>query len=302
MPTRPTLEIRRTSPPDHAGALELLFAHLGDEDRQRRREEAAKNLGTRAGDTLWGAYRRGQLLSAALTSTRAGGIADMWLPKVSALQPANLVQPLAASVVKELAQLGIRSAQVLLDRDHGVDADLLREVGFEHLANLVYQVSLPGSFPTDQPNDGLEFVAYSPDEHARFAELVQRTYVGSLDCSPGGGEFTAEDALAGYCDLEGSDSPRWWIATQSGQDLGCLLLARHFPERSFELTYMGVVPEGRGCGLGLAIVRQAQWLAAMEGASRLTLAVDADNAPAIRVYGAAGFVVWDERAIFVRHM
>lgn len=302
MPTRPPVAIRRTPPQDHAAAFELLFAHLGDEDRQRRSEEAAKNLGSRAGDTLWGAYRHGELVSVALTSARSGGIADVWLPKVSALQPANLVQPLAASVVEELAQLGIRSAQVLLDRDHGVDVDLLKEVGFEHLANLVYQVSLPASFPTDRPHDGLELVPYSPREYVRFAQLVQRTYVESFDCPPGGGNFTAEDALAGYRELEAADPPRWWIVTQSGRDVGCLLLARHFPARSFELTYLGVVPESRGRGLGLAIVRQAQWLAGVEGATRLTLAVDADNAPAIRVYGAAGFVVWDERAIFVRHL
>jgi ribosomal protein S18 acetylase RimI-like enzyme len=210
----------------------------------------------------------------------------------------DAVKPMIEFVTNELAQVGVRSVQVLLERDYGEDADLLNQAGFEHLANLLYQVSVPASFPTEQPKDGLDFVQYDPSEHARFAQLMARTYVDSRDCPPLAG--SVEEVLAGYRELDATSPPRWWIVTQSGHDVGCLLLAEHLPTGAFELTYMGVVPEGRDRGVGLAIVRQAQWLAAAAGASRLTLAVDADNAPAIRVYGAAGFVVWDERAIFAR--
>src|SRR4051812_27845642 len=114
MPPKSPVEIRRTSPPEYAAALELVFAHLGEEDRQRRSEEAARGLATRAGDALWGAYRRGELASAVPTSPRAGRTADLWVPRISLLQPTTLVQPLVEFVVKELAPVGIRSVHVLL--------------------------------------------------------------------------------------------------------------------------------------------------------------------------------------------
>src|SRR4051812_49917794 len=94
MPSKPAVEIRRTSPQEYAAALELVFAHLGAEDRQRRTEEAARSLATRAGDALWGVFVRGGLASAALTSTRAGGTADLWVPRLSPMQTGSLVKPL----------------------------------------------------------------------------------------------------------------------------------------------------------------------------------------------------------------
>jgi ribosomal protein S18 acetylase RimI-like enzyme len=63
---------------------------------------------------------------------------------------------------------------------------------------------------------------------------------------------------------------------------------------------MGVVPEARGQGLGISIVRHAQYLARAAGRERLVLAVDAANEPAIAVYAAAGFVCWDRRSVFLR--
>ena len=74
-----------------------------------------------------------------------------------------------------------------------------------------------------------------------------------------------------------------------GVDVGCLLIADWPQNDQWELIYMGVVPEARGRGYGVAVVRQAQWLAGCAGRQRLVLAVDTANEPAMRVYAAAGF-------------
>ena len=86
----------------------------------------------------------------------------------------------------------------------------------------------------------------------------------------------------------------------AGAILGCLLLTEHPAEKNWELIYFGVVPEARGSGQGLEIVRQAQWLTGQSSAERLVLAVDAANSPAIAVYAAAGFEAWDRRSVFLR--
>jgi GNAT superfamily N-acetyltransferase len=63
---------------------------------------------------------------------------------------------------------------------------------------------------------------------------------------------------------------------------------------------MGVLPAARGHGWGAGIVRYAQWLAGQAARGRLVLAVDAANAPALRMYAAAGFRQWDQTSVFLR--
>jgi ribosomal protein S18 acetylase RimI-like enzyme len=96
------------------------------------------------------------------------------------------------------------------------------------------------------------------------------------------------------------DPQRWLIVGEGRHDIGCLLLADYPRDDQWELVYMGLVREARGRGLGAAIVRHAQWLARQAERSRLVLAVDADNWPAIAVYVACGFVTWDHRSVYVR--
>ena len=53
-------------------------------------------------------------------------------------------------------------------------------------------------------------------------------------------------------------------------------------------------------GLGVAIVRQAQWLTRCAARERLVLGVDSANEPAMKVYAAAGLIAWDRRSVYVR--
>jgi ribosomal protein S18 acetylase RimI-like enzyme len=90
------------------------------------------------------------------------------------------------------------------------------------------------------------------------------------------------------------------LASEAGQDIGCLLVNLHPEVRHAEIIYLALVPEVRGRQLGKLLVRQAQWLARQAGCERLVLAVDAANDPAILMYGATGFVEWDRRSVWVR--
>jgi GNAT superfamily N-acetyltransferase len=90
------------------------------------------------------------------------------------------------------------------------------------------------------------------------------------------------------------------IVRHADQDVGCLILADHPRYENMELVYMGVVPEGRGQGWGIEVVRHAQRLARRAGRQRLVLAVDASNQPAIRMYASAGFQAWDQRRVYYR--
>jgi mycothiol synthase len=63
---------------------------------------------------------------------------------------------------------------------------------------------------------------------------------------------------------------------------------------------MGLVPESRGCGWGRQIAQYAQSRAMQAQVERIVLAVDAVNEPALRMYRATGFQMWDERSVYAR--
>jgi len=54
-------------------------------------------------------------------------------------------------------------------------------------------------------------------------------------------------------------------------------------------VYLGVVPEARGRGIGAALLARTIRDTAEMGLPQVGLAVDTANAPAVRMYVAAGF-------------
>jgi ribosomal protein S18 acetylase RimI-like enzyme len=287
-------------PGDRAAALALVFAHLPPADRVRRlSSELPQGLETPRGQ-LWAAYRGERLAAALLAQSLPGKTAIISPPRISSGQPRELIRELLERAVADLPRQGIQLAQTLMETDHGADVDLLREVGFRHACDLLFLASLRNAFPQSPTRGALEFVEYTPRNHARLAAVIERTYAGSLDCPQLESARDVEDVLAGYRAAGAFDPAHWMIVEHEGADVGCLLLALDPPNDQCELTYMGLVSEARGRGFGITMVRHAQRLVAKAGRERLMLAVDANNTPAIAVYAAAGFVSWDKRSVFLR--
>ena len=109
-----------------------------------------------------------------------------------------------------------------------------------------------------------------------------------------------DDILASYRATGRFDPSNWLFVCHDGVDIGCLLLADHPRLGHLELVYMGIAPEARGNGYGLAIVRHAQWLTRLRGHPRFILAVDEQNAPALAAYQTAGLVGWEKRSVWMR--
>lgn len=294
------VHIHVVSPSDQERALDLVFAHLSPADRERATASVIAESRPAPLSGLWGAYRGDHLIAAVYAHIQAGKTAVVSTPRTTSEQPPEVIGQLLTRVVAELPRQGVKLAQALLETDSGADAEILRNAGFQRASNLLYLVSLRGSFPTSHGQEHLEFVAYSPHEHLRLAKIVEHTYEGSLDCPQIDRARDIEDVLAGYRATGVFDPAQWLIVVYEGRDVGCLLLADYPPSNHWELVYMGVVPEARGRGFGVSIVRHAQWLAREAGRQRVVLAVDAANSPAIAVYASAGFVTWDHRSVFLR--
>jgi ribosomal protein S18 acetylase RimI-like enzyme len=306
------IQIQAAEPKGWIDALQLVFQNLHPEIRGRQIDAAVEQFRgePRAAGGLLEARLGESLVGAILVQLQSGRVASLFPPQASlettagetrVFAAAELTAPRLLAAATELAVRGkARMIQALLQTDSGIDAQRLRAAGFEHVADLLYLVSPASAFPSTCPDDGLQYEQYSSDAAEGFAAVVERTYLGTRDCPRLNGVRPIGEVLEGYRSVGRFDPSNWRLVRHAGRDVGCLLLAEHPRHKLWEIVYMGIIPEARGNGWGLAVTRNAQWLAGRAGAKRLVLAVDATNEPAIKGYAAAGFAGWDRRSVFLK--
>ena len=196
-------------------------------------------------------------------------------------------------------------AQLLLDPADRAIGDLYRRTGFEELAELTYlQKSVKRGAEFEPLNDAWELIRYARDSHPLFAQTIVRSYEGSLDCPALNGRRDIEDVIAGH-KATGRFDPAMWFAlrdraTRATQAV--LLLNPTAASDSVELVYLGLVPESRGKGIGDALMRLAVAETARREFTELSLAVDARNAPALRLYHRHGMRRVGTRLALVRDL
>jgi mycothiol synthase len=295
-------QIGPVPPEEQTGALRLVFSRLTEEARQRQLETLGVGIaaaGLRFPELL-GAYRRGRLVGAVFSQVQPGRTAAFWPPQVVASEAATTAAKLLETACDRLARQEVCMAQALLETDTSPDVATLLKGGFERLAKLFYLVSPENEFPNHPPPGPLDFAQYGPSNHERLARVVEATYRETLDCPRLNGVRDIEDVLSGYRATGVFDPHRWLIVRHDDREVGCLLLADHPKDGSYELVYMGLVDSARGRGWGMLIARQAQWRTRQAGRTRLVLAVDAANQPALKIYSAVGFRAWDRRSAYVK--
>jgi ribosomal protein S18 acetylase RimI-like enzyme len=267
----------------------------------RPRHIAAWNGALQSGQaTLWIGQRERRIVAAMLAEVQPGRTAVVGCPQTLPGQPPEVAGAVLTYVIEQLRQGGVTLVQAVPPTHATTHAEQFVAAGLQPACELLYLVSVSADFPADCPDVGLELIPYESSRHDRLVHVIERTYEGSLDCPQFATGRSLEDVVAGYRAVGEFDPARWLIVRQTGADVGCLLLADHPDNNACELVYMGAIPEARGRGLGVALVRHAQWLTAQAGRERLSAAVDADNSPAIAAYAAAGFTGWDRRTVFLR--
>ncbi len=295
-----TLMIGTVLPEDAADALRLVFSGLpeGQDVEYVRTVAAAMQSGEIEATGLFEARREQQRVGAAWFQVLGGGAALVWPPRLVPGEPAETASRLMGAGCAWLTEARVVTANAILANVAPEDDRILRAAGFTPLASLLYMACEDSVFPEEPPQGRLEFEPWQSSEVDRLARLVQVTYEGSLDCPAGDDPRGPEEVLEGYRAAGVFSADHWLFVRREGRDVGCLLLADHPAAGNMELVYLGVVPSSRGQGFGWEICRHAQWLARRAGRSRLVAAVDSTNLPAVRMYAAAGFSVWDCRAAY----
>ena len=295
-------EIVPVSPPRRAEAFALVFSHQSPDERQRQVEVLMEAVasGEISPQGLLGTSRGGQLTGAVFAKVEPGRAAMVWTPRLIDGEPKATAAKLLDAASQWLAGRDVRIAQIQVELDHHNDDALARAHGYQSLGDLLYLVAAEGQFPVRLPQCPLDFEPYDVENHKRLAKVVEATYQETLDCPQLNGVREIEDVIEGYRATGVFDPSRWLIVRHDGKDVGCLLLADHPEHENWELVYMGVAAAHRGHGWGMAIARHAQWLTRQAGRPRLVLAVDAGNAPAIKMYAAVGFQAWERRSVLLR--
>lgn len=251
-------------------------------------------------DGLCEARYRDQTVAAVFPQPLPGRTGLLWISAGGASAAEDGLSKLLRMAIDFFASRQVRLAYALFS---DVDPELeliLDRCGFHFLATLFYLGCDRDEFPDTAPDVPLQFEAYSAANHDRFARVVEETYSETLDCAELRDVRSIEEVLQGYRGIGTSSSDHWFLVRHDDADVGCLLLAKHDFQDAFELVYMGIVPRFRGRGWGRHVARYAQWVAGLTGVSRVLLAVDSVNDPAVAMYAAVGFERWDKRRVLCK--
>jgi mycothiol synthase len=293
-------------------ALALVFARLETDARRAQIGAAIEEIQSAAGNHILLCARcEERIVATVWLQMQPGGVGSLWPPGLAAGESKATAATLVDLAISKAAAAGAIFVQSLLETDSGIEAELLKNAGFKHATDLLYLVSQRHAFPTSEPDCDLTFESIGAEgarsdsvdqtKWSRLRNIIEQTYQATLDCPAVQGVRSIDDVLASYQAIGEFDPSRWFSVqnAKSNADVGCLLLTMHTQQKNCELVYVGIVPVARGEGYGLEVIRRAQWLCGLTDAERLVLAVDAQNAPAIRAYAAAGFETWDRRSVFL---
>jgi GNAT superfamily N-acetyltransferase len=284
-------------------ALTLLYSPL---PQGQREDQVAETLAAVARDelsldNLVVALDGDQLLGAVLAVLRPGGAAFLWPPAVCAGSAVpDVSRALLQAVASRVDARGVQFTQCLLDPGDSAGRTTLDRGGFPFATELILLARPLLTLPSAPPANDLSVQTYTPARHAAFSQIVERTYVGTLDCPILARIRGGEESLEAHRATGQFVPEAWRLYRTKDRDVGVLILAEH-PERdTWEVAYLGVVPEARGRGIGRAILHDGLALAKRSGRATIEIAVDSANTPALQLYRRLDFNVVRRFAVHLR--
>jgi mycothiol synthase len=267
-----------------------------------------------------GLETRGQVLAFEKTAEgreRVGGMclwvpargrsAMLFAPPLSEFpEAAGATQAAIAGALEDARAAGIGIAQAILEPADAAGKTVFAAAGMVRLATLAYmERKPPGSAPAAAemelpPEYRVE--GYREETHGMFREAIERSYEGTLDCPMLAGMRDMEDTIEGHKGVGVFDPGLWSVVLSGERAAGCLLLSEIPQRNGLELVYLGLAPEARGKGIGKRLVKRALAAAVRRHFDVATLAVDAANVAAVRLYKRCGYSKVAERAAMVARL
>ncbi len=256
-----------------------------------------------ANHDLWWAIENGRPIAAGLTVHSPGRTAvTLYSTTDTGLISVDPLAEVLATMSKHALAGDTTLVQALLSPGSRSDIQAFESAGFFLLAELIYmRQCLRGR--VIRPNEAASAVTclhYSEPMHAAFAEAILATYQDSLDCPALDGRRTIDDILAGHKAAGVFRPDLWTIAYVDGAPAGVMLMNQNATQNVAEIIYMGVAKAFRGRGIGDILLSKAAEMAVADRFGAISLAVDAGNRFAHRLYERDGFVEASRRLAYVR--
>jgi mycothiol synthase len=206
----------------------------------------------------------------------------------------SVIPMLIEAVCAATVGLDIQLIQSLVDPSQETLQEDYLSCGFRTMAELIYlQALIRQSKPAPILPVNCYWEFYSQQNHDLFAAAILASYENSLDCPALNGVRSITDIIEGHKAC-GIFNPNHWMLlrekfeTANGWEtrtLAVLLLTSsgHNSEL-MELVYLGVPAFARGRKIGDICMAQAFHLTSETNHRILSLAVDAKNIPALRLY------------------
>ena len=286
------VEIRPALDNEIADALKLVVPGTGGRLDAAQLAEFAHVASAHRHDAggMWVVVADGKIQSAALPIISPGRTMLVF-PPADVRSPAQqaMARQLMDRICQRAAVEGVHLAQTLLEPSRSEVHALLTACGFSKLAELLYlQVSVRRQIDAPPLPLGYQLHTYDERMHAQFSHVILASYLHSQDCPSLNGMRHSDDILAGHSATGEFDPGLWHLLTVHGVAAAVLLLARIPRTRCMELIYLGLAPEARGKGIGDLLMRVALASAHARQCEHLSLAVDAANLPALRLYWRHG--------------
>ncbi len=233
----------------------------------------------------------GKLRAAALVQALPGALGVAWPPRGDSVEAVDAV---TATACDWLRSRGVKVCQAFAAAGEEAEMKPLERAGFRHTTQLVFLAR--DVSPGYELAGTLSFVAVRQPFPEDFSSTLLATHRETRDCPELNTARTPDEICNGFvC----SDRAESYLVRDHGECVGVVLLEPIDAPGAAELTYVGVVPEFRGRGLGAELVKFA--IAKVSGAwnAVLNVSVDARNAPAMRLYARHGFAEYDRREVWL---
>lgn len=250
--------------------------------------------------TLWIATEgdsSGRILGSVLLVPNHGSTAMLFVGQATGWADTSAVVRLIRAVCDGPGRGGVAVIQSLIDPGQVIEGQVLERAGLSRLAKLIYMQKTiePGEHRLPRPAalagcENPTIKTYSQATHADFARAIEASYIDTLDCPGLVGLRQTGQIIQGHKGT-GRFDPQHWLAyfDEAGDPIAVLLLAEVAQGSGMELVYLGVAPDYRGKKIGGTLMRYAVSETARLSGTRLYLAVDDRNDPAVRLYTAMGF-------------
>ncbi|MDY3551060.1 GNAT family N-acetyltransferase [Gemmata sp. JC717] len=289
----PRFDVSPAAPHELLPACRLLFNTPNSEGVRDRLLSAG------ASSNVFVARARGRVCAAALAQALPGAIGVSCPPRGDSPEAEDAV---ASAACVWLRGRGVRVCQAFALANELHLMNSLERVGFRYTTQLAFlrRETAGGARDEHGPRVSCEPVPLSDSPlSVQVREVLLATHRATLDCPELNAPRTADEIVAGF---EVAPNRECRLVYHEGRCVGVLLLDLLDTDsgaRDAELSYLGIVPEARGHGLGRAALAFALGTLSDAGAGALSLSVDMRNTPAARLYARLGFAEYERRGVWL---